>query len=146
MTKVSKELITALRGVRRKYGASAFDQAIKGLANGEVKLIPGKRSRPGLDYKSRMVFAWAHVKAYSEVHGCSVQEAAKKIKPSKLQLVTGIDTPGGLFVTRKPIAYNRSKSEILRLYEEAEQLRQIDKNFADQLDVRLEILRPFIKK
>jgi hypothetical protein len=125
MNEVPKELLTALRGVRKKFGGANFDKAIELLAQDKTILKPRKAGRPGLAEWQKLLFSWSHITAYMRVYGIKEEEAARRAARIRV-LVQGDN--GARLATR-------SIGSLLRNYSKAEKLRKRSQNFAEMTDV-----------
>lgn len=143
MNDIPKELLTALRNARKKYGVTAFDAAIKGLSDGSLTLAPARRGRPGLPEWQRLIHDWVQVRARINL-GMNPEDAAQHaaINSVHLHVVEVGAGPGGTTAVTKPTM--GSAKTILSNYKKAEKLRANDPDYADVLNGNLSAWAPFI--
>lgn len=115
-----KDLLTDLRTVRNRHGATAFDAAIKALVDGEITLQSGKRGRPGIPTSIKRDLSWVQVRALMDLHGVSDHEAAEQVAQDGMTFMTWVDGPGGQRVPREPRM--KSQEDILKNYRAMESL------------------------
>ncbi|RRQ20529.1 hypothetical protein [Thiohalobacter thiocyanaticus] len=119
---IPKELITALRSLKRKHGATVFNAAIEALAYGELSLTEGKRGRPKVPDAARLLFSYAEVQARMDIDEMTKEEAAKDIEANPSTFISLEEGAGGTLAPRNPTF--RCAKTILKLYHEALKYRK----------------------
>jgi hypothetical protein len=134
---ISPELLTGLRGLRRRFGGSAFDTAIQRLVAGDLSLMPGKAGRPGRPEWERMAHVWAQMRVLIDHDGLSELKAANTVAGRGWRYtVLNAPGPGGKPVVRDlggPGTPGK-KGTVLRQYRKAEKRRLEEPKFAEVAD------------